>query len=227
MTDMKKMFESDNIQENNNNSELDVPDFLKNKNTIMNNNEYALMVQKSTSGLPVKAKPNKLKKVNKQRFKKALVTMCCTCMIIGAIASQGIKSLIKGVENAYEISEAINQFQVEAVSDNTFRVNYGRNHDYHYENIAEHVKTDEDVYLCYRTMGQYTDRVLQYVDGVESIDNFLKTHNYESKEDWIKVSNQQILLKNDITSKQQELDKMVEEYKPNVDIAAKTELGGK
>lgn len=227
MTDFNRMNNTENIN-NKAHDDLDIPSFLKKDNNIMDNKSYQNMVKNSTSGQPTKAKPKKMKKVNKNRVKQSLLTLCCTCMIIGAIASQGIKSLVKGVSDSFEIGDAIQQFQVEAVSDNTFRVDSGRHHDYHYDKIAEHVKTDEDVYLCYRTMGQYTDRVLQYVEGVESIDHFLETRNYENKEEWIKVSNQQILLKNDISSKQEELNKMTEEYKADTSVAAASqELGGK
>lgn len=229
MTDFNKEYDSERNHQKNNDFELDVPDFLKKDKIIMNKEEYSSMIKNSTSGAPAKAKPSKMKKVNKKHMKKALVTMCCTCMIFGAIAAQGVKSLIKGVQDVFEIENAVIGFHQEAVTENTYRVNSGKDYAYHYDKIAEHVKTDEDVYLLYRDLGEYqSNLVLEHVDGIENIESFVKDHNYESKEDWVKVSNQQILLQNDIASKQQELNKMSEEYKNNNQISeTNMELGGK
>lgn len=235
MTDMNRMFDDDRTSTRDEYDDLDVPEFLKKDKTVMTKNEYESMVKNSTSGLPVKAKPTKMKKVNKNRVKKALVTMCCTCMIFGAVAFQGAKSLIKGVSDQFEIHNASHEFKVEAIADNTYRVNYGKDFAFHYDKIAEHVETDEDVYLCYRAMvdnyyygEDYANEVFKYVDGVESLDHFLETRNYKDKEEWIKVSNQQILLKNDITEKQEQLNKMTDNHEVETKVAqTSTELGGK
>lgn len=234
MTDMDRIFDDDRTVKDDY-DDLDVPEFLKKDKTVMNKNEYESMVKNSTSGLPVKAKPTKMKKVNKHRVKKALVTMCCTCMIFGALAFQGAKNLIKGVSDTYEIYETAHQFKQEAIVDNTYRVNYGQDFAFNYDKIAEHIETDEDVYLCYRAMvdsyhfgEDYANEVFKYVDGVESLDNFLETRNYKNKEEWIKVSNEQILMKNDIASKQDQLNKMTENHEVETKVAqASTELGGK
>lgn len=235
MTDMNRMFDDDKNEVKDEYYDLDVPEFLKKDKTVMTKNEYESMVKNSTCGLPVKAKPNKMKKVNKNRVKKALVTMCCTCMIFGALAFQGAKNLVKGVQDSFEIMDASRQFKQEAIVDNTYRVNYGKDFAFNYDKIAEHIKTDEDVYLCYRAMvsdyhygEDYANEVFKYVDGVESLDNFLETRNYKNKEEWIKVSNEQILMKNDIASKQEQLNKMTENHEVETKVAqASTELGGK
>lgn len=240
MTDMDRMFNDDNVRDNHYDDydDLDVPDFLKKDKTVMDKKEYESLVKNSTTGAPVRAKPVKKKKVNKGRAKKALVTLCCTCMIIGAVAFQGAKSLIKGVQDQFEIIEAAQEFKQEAISDNTFIVNYKGQFDFHYDKIAEHIKTDEDVYLCYRAMvgsygdqygPEYADRVFAQKEDIKSLDNYLETHNYKDKEEWIKVSNEQILLQNDIKEKQAQVSKMVEPHQDNnVKVADQvTELGGK
>ena len=63
MTDMDKMFSDNNIVENHYNDydDLDVPDFL------MNKNKYQSLINNSTTGASVKAKPVKKKKVNKNQ----------------------------------------------------------------------------------------------------------------------------------------------------------------
>lgn len=238
MTDMDRMFSDDNVAENHYHDydDLDVPDFLKKDKTVMDKKEYESLIKNSTTGAPVKAKPVKKKKINKGRAKKALVTLCCACMIFGAVAFQGAKNLIKGVSDSYEIYTASEQFNQEAIKDNTFIVNYEGQFDFHYDKIAEHIKTDEDVYLCYKAMinhyhfgESYANEVFKHVEGVESLDNFLETRNYKDKEEWIKVSNEQILLQNDIKEKQEKVSKMVEPHQDNnVKVADQaTELGGK
>lgn len=229
MTDFNRIDNENYSNSNNREFDLDVPDFLKKEKKILNRNEYESMVRNSTSGAPIKAKPTKKKKINKNRVKKALVTMCCTCAILGALTAQGIKSLVKGVEEVFEIESAVMQFHQEAVTDNTYRVNSGKDYAYHYDKIAEHVKTDEDVYLLYRDLGEYqSNLVLEHVEGIENIESFVESRNYESKEEWVKTSNQQLLLQNDIKDNQQELNKMTEEYnKVNESHNVNMELGGK
>lgn len=238
MTDMDRMFndEPDKVYNFNDYDDLDVPDFLKKDRTVMDKKELNEFVKNSTTGTRSSFKPVKKKKVNKQRVKKGLVTLCCACMIFGAVAFQGAKNLIKGVSDTFEVSSVTSDFREDYIFTNSYHVGYEGKFAFNYDKIAEHIKTDEDVYLCYRGMvdyyhfgEDYANEVFKYVDGVESLDNFLETRNYKDKDEWIKVSNEQILMKKDIQDKQDKVSKMVEGHEDKLSIAnsQKTELGGK
>ncbi len=206
---------------NNDYDEIDIPSFVKKTN-------YDDLVKKSTNGKATRAVPKKVMKVNKKHVKTALATLCCTCVLIGSVAANGINALRKGLNDSFEIGDAILDYKAEAINENTYRVNNGQNYAYHYDQIAEHVKTDEDVYLLYRSIGEYqANLVLEYVDNIDNIDSFIEKHHYKDKDEWIKESNQKILLQNDILNKQRELDRMQADYEASNKDIDNNELGGK
>lgn len=190
---------------------------------------YNSILRNSVNGTKQSAKPSKYVKVNKQKLKKSIIALCCTCVVFGAIAANGVKLLAEKIGDSFELFNATNDFKIEAIVENTHRTNDMQNYWYDYEKIADHVKTDEDVYLLYRNLGEeQSNKVLQYTDNKTTIQDFVASHNYKDINDWSKTANEQILLGNEIAEKQNELNTMQEEY--NAQITPVTEnnnqLGG-
>ena len=175
--------------------------------------DFHAMVKNSTTGTKQKAQPSKYIRVHKGRCKKALIGLCITCSVFGAVAFQGVKTIANRISDNFEVYEASAEFKKEAIYDNTHRTMDGEHYWYDYYKIADHVKTDEDVYLLYRNLGEYqSNKVLEHVDGIDSIQDYVDSHNYKSIEDWKDTAYKQILLENDIKNKQTELAQMQEEY---------------
>lgn len=196
----------------------------------IDNETYRKLVENSTKGRRSSAKPSKTIKVKKDQMKKALVSICCTCVIFGALATSGIKSLINTVSDSFEIMDATNSFKVEAINENTHRTNDMQHYWYDYDKIADHIETEEDVYLLYQNLGEeQSNKVLACCDNPTTIEDFIKDHDYKDKKDWIKTSNKKILLQNEITKKQNELADMQADYEVTQTAVTtnSNEMGGK
>lgn len=192
-----------------------------------NSKIYTSIVNNSIQGKSENAKPYRFFKVNAERFKKSVVGLCCTCTVFGAITATGAQAIGKKISDNIEVLDTINQFKNDVVASNTHRTEDDQNYWYDYEEIAKNIKTDEDIYLLYRSLGEeQSNKVLEYVDGKPTIQGHISKNNYKDISDWSKTSNKQILLQKEIVSKQRELDAMQPTYE-EPDLTASNDLGGK
>lgn len=198
----------------------------------MDKDVYNNLLKNSISGPKTSSKKTKTITINKEKFKRKLVTLCLACTIFGAIAANSINALAKGVSDGYEVSKMCSEFKTEVVAPNTHR----NDHDvttffYDYNEIAEKVNSDEDVYKLYNSMRtDYFNKAISYVDGSNSLDEYAKKHNYEDANDFCKQTRDKMILEKDVKEKQAEINKMQEEHESNknVEMAENNqELGGK
>lgn len=198
----------------------------------MDKDVYNNLLKNSISGPKTSSKKTKTITINKEKFKRKLVTLCLACTIFGAIAANSINALAKGVSDGYDVYKMCNEFQTEVVSPNTFRVgDHKQYYDYRHEEIAEKVKTDEDVYMLYNSIETKDfNKVMNNVDGSNSLDEYAKKHNFEDANDFCKQTRDKMILEKDVKEKQAEINKMQEEHESNknVEMAENNqELGGK
>ena len=196
----------------------------------MDKDVYNNLLKNSISGPKTSSKKTKTITVSKEKFKKTLVTLCLTCTLFGAIAANSINALAKGVSDGYDVYKMCNDFKTEVVSPNTFRVGDAKQYyDYHHEEIAEKIKTSEDVYMLYNSIETKDfNKIMNQVDGSNSLDEYAKKHNYEDANDFCKQTRNKMILEKDLNEKQAEINKMQQEHETNVNVAENNqELGGK
>ncbi|MBR6948882.1 MAG: hypothetical protein IKH54_01685 [Bacilli bacterium] len=198
----------------------------------MDKDVYNNLLKNSISGPKTSSKKTKTITINKEKFKRKLVTLCLACTIFGAIAANSINALAKGVSDGYDVYKMCNEFKTEVVSPNTFRVgDHKQYYDYRHEEIAEKVKTDVDVYMLYNSIETKDfNKVMNNVDGSNSLDEYAKKHNFEDANDFCKQTRDKMILEKDVKEKQAEINKMQEEHESNknVEMAENNqELGGK
>ncbi len=196
----------------------------------MDKDVYNNLLKNSISGPKTSSKKTKTITVSKEKFKKTLVTLCLTCTLFGAIAANSINALAKGVSDGYDVYKMCNDFKTEVVSPNTFRVGDAKQYyDYRHEEIAEKIKTSEDVYMLYNSIETKDfNKIMNQVDGSNSLDEYAKKHNYEDANDFCKQTRNKMILEKDLNEKQAEINKMQQEHETNVNVAENNqELGGK
>ena len=150
--------------------------------------------------------------------------------LFGAIAANSINALAKGVSDGYDVYKMCSDFKTEVVSPNTFRVGDAKQYyDYRHEEIAEKIKTSEDVYMLYNSIETKDfNKIMNQVDGSNSLDEYAKKHNYEDANDFCKQTRNKMILEKDLNEKQAEINKMQQEHETNVNVAENNqELGGK
>lgn len=196
----------------------------------MDKDVYNNLLKNSISGPKTSSKKTKTITVSKEKFKKTLVTLCLTCTLFGAIAANSINALAKGVSDGYDVYKMCNDFKTEVVSPNTYRVGDAKQYyDYRHEEIAEKIKTSEDVYMLYNSIETKDfNKIMNQVDGSNSLDEYAKKHNYEDANDFCKQTRNKMILEKDLNEKQAEINKMQQEHETNVNVAENNqELGGK
>ena len=196
----------------------------------MDKDVYNNLLKNSISGPKTSSKRTKTIAISKEKFKKTLVTLCLTCTLFGAIAANSINALAKGVSDGYDVYKMCNDFKTEVVSPNTFRVGDAKQYyDYRHEEIAEKIKTSEDVYMLYNSIETKDfNKIMNQVDGSNSLDEYAKKHNYEDANDFCKQTRNKMILEKDLNEKQAEINKMQQEHETNVNVAENNqELGGK
>ena len=198
----------------------------------MDKDVYNNLLKNSISGPKTSSKKTKTITINKEKFKRKIVTLCLACTIFGAIASNSINALAKGVSDGYEVSKMCDNYQAEVIAPNTYRTgDHYKYKAYHEDKIAEKVKSDEDVYKLYNSIETRNfNNIINMVDGSESLDDYAKKHNYEDANDFCKQTREKMILEKDVKEKQAEINKMQEEHESNknVEMAENNqELGGK
>lgn len=196
----------------------------------MDKDVYNNLLQNSISGPKTSSKKTKTITINKEKFKKKIVTLCLACTIFGAVAANSINALAKGVSDGYDVAKMCDNYQTEVVAPNTYRTgDHLKYKAYHEDKIAENVKTNEDVYMLYNSIETKNfNNIINMVDGSNSLDEYAKKHNYEDANDFCKQTREKMILEKDVKEKQAEINKMQQEHETNINVAENNqELGGK
>lgn len=197
----------------------------------MDKDVYNNIISNSTNGHATSAKAEKTLRFNEEKFKNRVIGLCCTCVAFGAITgTPAINFLTNKISENMEIDQSLYHFKQEVIFKNTHRTDDLQAKWYDTDAIANYVKTDEDVYLVYRSIGEEnTNKVLESATEYNSVDQFLEAHHYKDVNEWKKVANKQLLLSNEISKNQEELQKMQSEYSANQinSNIEQPELGGK
>lgn len=170
-------------------------------------------------------------KVDAEKFKKALISLVVATSIATAGLIGGGTHVVNTLKESMLVGGNIKDFQVEVISPETHRTMDNEHYYYDYSDIARHMEDrghfDNDVYYLISSIGEFqANRVMAYTD-YDSIDNYLNKNGYKDAEEFLDHQRQEIVVQEQITEKQNELDRMNEEYGNTQVTTQETTFGGK
>ncbi len=170
-------------------------------------------------------------KVDAEKFKKALISLVVATSIATAGLIGGGTHVVNTLKESMLVGGNIKDFQVEVISPETHRTMDNEHYYYDYSDIARHMEDrgqfDNDVYYLISNIGEFqANRVMAYTD-YDSIDNYLNKNGYKDTEEFLDHQRQEIVVQEQITEKQNELDRMNEEYGNTQVATQESTFGGK
>lgn len=199
--------------------------------------EGAESIETSLEGSACKATVS-TKKVKNDTIARRLGALGLACLVTAGIA--GSAKMINTFYHNSIVNPHVISLRQNVVSPNTHRTDNGLYYFFDYDDISEYLKVEgEDfskrLYIMVECIGQYqVDRVLDYVDGVDSVEDYAQANGFESVDKWKETEFKKLVLekkidkaKKDVGEVQEELDGMFSDpYQPADGKTDNTQYGG-
>ena len=145
-------------------------------------------IKKSASGNPVRATKKK-KKADYNTIINRLKALGLACLIAGGAALT--VNTVKEMDENSLVTPHVMSFRQNVIgNDNIHRTYDNQYYYYDYDDIAEYLKVEGQdfsrrLFIVVEGMGvNQADRVLEYVPGVNSVEDYVRDNNFEDIEDW-------------------------------------------
>lgn len=168
--------------------------------------------------------------IDEERFKRAFISLVVAVSLATAGLIGGGAHVVNELKEAMVVGEYISEFQRDIINNETHRTLDNEHYYYDYDDIARHMEDrgqfDNDLYCLIKNVGDFqANRVMKYTD-YESLDNYLSTNGYEDVEEFLNHQRDEIVLIEEVSKKQSELDQMNSEF-GNTTINEGPSYGGK
>ena len=199
--------------------------------------EGAESIETSLKGRPCKATVSTKKEKN-DTIARRLGALGLACLVTAGIA--GSAKMINTFYHNSIVNPHVISLRQNVVSPNTHRTDNGLYYFFDYDDISEYLKVEgEDfskrLYIMVECIGQYqADQVLDYVDGIDSVEDYAQTNGFESVDKWketefkkLELEKEIIKAKEAVGEVQEELDGMFSDpYQPADGKTDNTQYGG-
>ena len=215
----------------------------------MNEEQMRRMVNKSTNGSRSQNKP-RVVKVYADRAKKAIVALCCVCIVAASGITAGTINAINDFKENQIVSQYSSEYRKEAIGHNTHRT-YDNQH-YYYDHADVHDdgmdylqqegvlstsgrlndKTAEELSIYFAYKNFVENQMKKFFNenrySCDTLEEYVQRKGFKSVEEWSDKMAEKVVFLDKAKSEGYELQQMIQEADKIEDVAKDNlNLGGK